>query len=44
MSSNYSLFSSYHPSRLNVNTRRLTQEMFFGVFAQIYQALSEVDG
>ena len=44
MSSNYSLFSSYHPSRLNVNTRRLTQEMFFGVFAQIYQALSQADG
>ena len=44
ISSNYSLFSSYHPSRLNVNTRRLTQEMFFGVFAQIFQTLNEADG
>lgn len=32
---NYSLFSSYHPSRLNVNTGRLTQDMFHTMFAKI---------
>jgi uracil-DNA glycosylase family 4 len=41
LGSNYSLFSSYHPSRLNVNTGRLTQDMFFDVFAEILRWLSE---
>ena len=40
---NYFLFSSYHPSRLNVNTRRLTQDMFFDVFADICRKLSDID-
>jgi len=43
LSPNYSLFSSYHPSRLNVNTRRLTQDMFFDVFDEIYRTLNDVD-
>lgn len=40
LAKNYSLFSSYHPSRLNVNTGRLTQEMFDAVFAEIRTALN----
>jgi uracil-DNA glycosylase family 4 len=34
------LFSSYHCSRYNTNTKRLTEEMFFDVFANI---LSHID-
>jgi len=29
------LYSSYHCSRYNTNTKRLTEEMFYGVFADI---------
>ena len=29
------LFSSYHCSRYNTNTKRLTEEMFFDVFSEI---------
>jgi uracil-DNA glycosylase family 4 len=43
LSPNYSLFSSYHPSRLNVNTRRLTQDMFFDLFGEIYRKVYEAD-
>jgi uracil-DNA glycosylase family 4 len=32
---NFSLFDSYHCSRYNTNTRRLTEEMFEAVFADI---------
>lgn len=32
---NRRLYSSYHCSRYNTNTKRLTEEMFFGVFADI---------
>lgn len=38
---NLSLFDSYHCSRYNTNTRRLTPEMFEAVFAQI-RALLDV--
>jgi len=33
------IFTSYHCSRYNTNTRRLTEEMFFGVFADIRRYL-----
>ncbi len=33
------LYSSYHCSRYNTNTKRLTEDMFFGVFADIRQYL-----
>ena len=33
------LFSSYHCSRYNTNTKRLTEEMFFDVFANIREFL-----
>lgn len=32
---NYTLFSSYHCSRYNTNTGRLTEEMFLSVFADV---------
>jgi uracil-DNA glycosylase len=35
----YTLFSSYHCSRLNTNTGRLTAEMFEAVFRQVRQHL-----
>ena len=34
-----SLFSSYHCSRYNTNTKRLTNEMFFDVFHKISKSL-----
>ncbi len=34
------IYSSYHCSRYNTNTRRLTEEMFFEVFADIRKFLS----
>ncbi len=39
----YVLFSSYHCSRLNTNTRRLTPEMFRDVFAAARDSLSRDD-
>ena len=36
------LFSSYHCSRYNTNTGRLTEEMFVGVFRQVREFLDEV--
>ncbi|HAT08627.1 MAG TPA: uracil-DNA glycosylase [Rhodobiaceae bacterium] len=36
----FTLFSSYHCSRYNTNTGRLTEEMFEGVFANIKARLS----
>lgn len=38
------LFDSYHCSRYNTNTRRLTPEMFRGVFDQIAQHLADTAG
>jgi uracil-DNA glycosylase family 4 len=38
---NFTLFSSYHCSRYNTNTRRLTEEMFFDVFANIRSHIDE---
>lgn len=35
VASGLTLFSSYHCSRYNTNTKRLTEEMFFKVFADI---------
>ncbi|WP_157015147.1 uracil-DNA glycosylase [Mesorhizobium xinjiangense] len=35
------LFSSYHCSRYNTNTGRLTEEMFVGVFARVREFLGE---
>ena len=35
VASGLTLFSSYHCSRYNTNTKRLTEEMFFQVFADI---------
>ena len=35
----YRIFSSYHCSRLNTNTGRLTQEMFETVFASVRRHL-----
>ena len=35
VTSGLTLFSSYHCSRYNTNTKRLTEEMFFQVFADI---------
>lgn len=37
----YALFDSYHCSRYNTNTRRLTPEMFCAVFAQLKAFLAE---
>ena len=37
---NFTLISSYHCSRYNTNTGRLTQAMFEGVFADIRARLS----
>ena len=34
------LYSSYHCSRYNTNTKRLTEEMFFKVFADIKEYIS----
>ena len=34
------LYSSYHCSRYNTNTKRLTEEMFFRVFADIKEYIS----
>jgi uracil-DNA glycosylase family 4 len=34
------LYSSYHCSRYNTNTKRLTEDMFFNVFKDIKQFLS----
>jgi uracil-DNA glycosylase len=34
------LFSSYHCSRYNTNTGRLTTEMFVGVFGELAEFLS----
>ena len=39
LAQNLTLFSSYHPSRLNVNTGRLTQRMFDQVLADIRATL-----
>jgi uracil-DNA glycosylase len=36
---NLRLFSSYHCSRYNTNTKRLTNEMFFDVFRKISKNL-----
>ncbi len=36
----YVIYDSYHCSRYNTNTGRLTTEMFFDVFAQIKKALA----
>ena len=38
--SDFTLVSSYHCSRYNTNTGRLTEEMFEGVFANIKERLS----
>jgi len=35
------LFDSYHCSRYNTNTRRLTSEMFESVFAAVVRHLDE---
>jgi uracil-DNA glycosylase family 4 len=35
LDNNKKLFSSYHCSRYNTNTKRLTEEMFFSVFESI---------
>ena len=35
------LFSSYHCSRYNTNTKRLTEKMFFDVFADIRDTLDK---
>ena len=37
----FTLFDSYHCSRYNTNTRRLTEEMFEAVFAGIHEHLTE---
>ena len=37
---NYALFDSYHCSRYNTNTGRLTEEMFSGVFKSIRDGLA----
>jgi uracil-DNA glycosylase family 4 len=39
----YRLFSSYHCSRLNTNTGRLTPEMFSAVFARVRAYLDEAE-
>jgi uracil-DNA glycosylase len=38
---NLTLFSSYHCSRYNTNTGRLTEEMFVSVFAAVREMLDE---
>ncbi|MDH3267093.1 MAG: uracil-DNA glycosylase, partial [Gammaproteobacteria bacterium] len=38
---NVQLLDSYHCSRYNTNTRRLTSEMFEGIFAQAQTLLQE---
>ena len=40
LDSNMKLFSSYHCSRYNTNTKRLTEEMFFSVFESIRNHIS----
>jgi uracil-DNA glycosylase family 4 len=40
LNNGYTLFDSYHCSRYNTNTRRLTQSMFESVFAAIMTHLS----
>ena len=37
---NIKIFDSYHCSRYNTNTRKLTENMFFDVFAQVKKSLS----
>ena len=39
----YTLFSSYHCSRYNTNTRVLTPEMFYAVFAQVRAHLDDLE-
>lgn len=36
---NFHIFASYHPSRLNVNTKRLTRKMFDDIFVEIKSLL-----
>jgi uracil-DNA glycosylase len=39
LTSDIKLISSYHCSRYNTNTRRLTNEMFFDVFREIREII-----
>jgi uracil-DNA glycosylase family 4 len=41
---NIALFDSYHCSRYNTNTGRLTREMFRGVFEDVLRHLAESEG
>ncbi len=41
---NVRIFSSYHCSRYNTNTGRLTEPMFKGVFAEVRRYLDEIAG
>jgi len=38
------IFSSYHCSRYNTNTGRLTEPMFKGVFAEVRRYLDDIAG